>query len=546
MSRNANLGFSIKQANLNLATLNSQIADQSNRMKHLNDEISRFKILSEEIQKMKAEEKIALSQIQQELEQRDKLTNSALSDLSEKLSTKAEATDATAKELQSLLTNITDIVSSIDTHQVGDNGDNGESNPTLQSRSVVIDTPIPEPEFKPSEVDNDTIARDICLIQMGDGSNDVKLSKNTNGEELFTLSNDLGGIMLNKIDSEDGWIIESSIDNELNFHYNSLSNQPLTVTPSGLKVPRIDVGGHTITNISGVINDETVNNKTIPTTAAVVKYMNSNLKKIGIMKCVQQGISGSSSLVMDESIISQQPSITSSSEDITLKSGGGIGAEPSVVAEPEAITMKDCNIGVIDVGHGKTLLIENETNSISFRDGNKIISPIFSHENGVEINNKFSLKNDVGTLCIYQGSETDLVGRFVKITKRIHQIDDLFVPEVRLPSEQSSDIFGVIKSKIENRYVTNNIIYKLNPSFTYVLVASSGIIRIPKIKETFETGAILLPDKVGMPTNNYGTPGQALAKTKLKEIDACVSKCIPMIKVLSFEGNDMIVQIING
>lgn len=507
MTRNLNTGFSIKQASLNLNAINHQMSDQQNKLRQHNEEIDKLKVCINNILQTRVDEQSILSQIQNELKERDLLTADAISAMSDQISNISSTNNNDNHEqLQTLLSNITETISTIGVYDA-------DSQSTSFAERMI--TPIPDPEFTPEEVDDDCVARDIHVIQMGDDSTDMKLSKNENGEELCTFTNKLGGILLNKSGIKDGWIIESSADAEMNVHYNAMSNTPLTITPSGISTTSLNINDVFIDNITPTITEESINNKTIPTTSAIVKYINANLKKLGIMKQINPDA------IID---IVEQPTVT-----------------------PE-LSMKDCNIGVVDVGKGKTLLIENETNSISFRDANRIITPQFTYENGLEISDKFSLRNDVGTLCIYRGSEVDLVGKFVKITKSMYQYDDLFVPEVRAPTEFTSDIYGIIKQKIENRYVYNNRIYKLDPKLTYVLVANSGIIKIPKINESIKTGDVLLPDNQGNPTNNYGLPSSSndVNKSKLKEIKACISKCIPMIKVISFDNDSMFVQVFNG
>lgn len=554
---NQNTGFSIKQQKLHLNALDAMFNAQQTELKRIlkimeesqletqkiNDEIAACSQRINEIHDDKNEEKDTLLQLRTELEERESTITSKLNSMAESISSISNVSN---DQLQTILTNISETIAGIETYEVP---------------SDLADEPMeraftPSPEFKPNEIDEEAVAYDIQMIQIGNGSTDLKLSSNDNGEEICTLTNKMGGILLNKTGGEDGWIIEGGVDGEsLNFHYNSLQNSPLKINPSGIEVSRLNMGGHTVTDIATTINEETINNKTIPTTASIIKYINANIKKAGVMNQLKSIPSSTEEISTDtESLTlgisveafassSREPFMETSSMDPVTESLEGVSMDSL-----EVPTMKDCNIGIVDVGEGKTLLIENDTNTISFRDADKIITPKFTYDNGLEISDRFALRNDIGTLCVYQGSETDLIGKFVKVTKNIRQQDDLFIPEVKTPTEANSDIFGIIKQKIETRYVYNNMIYTLDPTLTYVLVVSQGILKIPKIKGDIKTGEVLLADSKGNPTSNYGKAADSntSSKNKLREIYQCVKKCIPMLKVLAFDGDDMFVQVLNG
>ena len=135
-----------------------------------------------------------------------------------------------------------------------------------------------------------------------------------------------------------------------------------------------------------------------------------------------------------------------------------------------------CDISTIDIDGKHSLLIQNNSCSVSFKDNTGLYTMSASSMDGLRINDTFKLANDDGILCcisvtnIPKGCKlSDLSGLFVAYTKHIKRIqssDDehntLYVPEIYIPSDATSVIVGVVSKVITSDYYTkSNRIYSL-------------------------------------------------------------------------------------
>ena len=256
---------------------------------------------------------------------------------------------------------------------------------------------------------------DVLQINMGNTS--FMINRDKNNKQINTILNDIGGLALKKNNSENTWLIDSTNDSEMSFHYNSSDNKPFTITPSEIKTPTISINGKSISQIATAINNETINDKSIPTVNAIVKYINANLQRMGLYNKLNN--------TADINVSSQQMQQPITSSSVPVK----------------------CNISTVTTQNGDTLLIENDSKSISLLDNNSNITPItVSSSHGLSVGNNFKLVNSPGILCKFVSSHpiSSLKGKFVELTGTIStKIDDLIIPDVRLSDKLSTMVYDI-------------------------------------------------------------------------------------------------------
>ena len=354
---------------------------------------------------------------------------------------------------------------------------------------------------------------DVLQIELGDTK--ISIDKDANDKEICSIENDFGGIAFRKHDSEDVWFLNRNENSEMEFHYNTMENAPLAVTPDNVKISKLSLNGKSVSKIATAINDNTAHNDTIPTVSAVVNYVNTNLKRLNLLNAV-----GGS----ETSTISSTPtsSTTTSTEE----------------RNTETSHAPNCNISTINTGAGKSLLIENETNSISLKDNeSNIVSISASLTDGLKVSNKFKLNNTGGILCKFIEDNGELtVGRFVELTGSVVEMDDLIIPEVKLTDKLSTMVYGVIKSRVQEEYVKDNKVYKLDTDNEYITIIKEGLIEIPFDEGgSFELGSLLVAGSLGVPTYN---------KNNAEAIKFCVEKKVPMAKVVSKLKDNLVVDVV--
>lgn len=358
---------------------------------------------------------------------------------------------------------------------------------------------------------------DVLQIELGDTK--ISIDKDANDKEICSIENDFGGIAFRKHDSEDVWFLNRNKNSEMEFHYNTMENSPLAVSPDDVKISKLSLNGKSISKIATAINDNTAHNDTIPTVSAVVNYVNTNLKRLNLLNAV--GGSETSA------------SVSTSSTNVTP-----ITSTPTEERNSESSHAPNCNISTINTGAGKSLLIENETNSISLKDNeSNIVSISASLTDGLKVGNKFKLNNTGGILCKFIEDNGELtVGRFVELTGSIVEMDDLIIPEVKLTDKLSTMVYGVIKSRVQEEYVKDNKVYKLDTDNEYITIIKEGLIEIPFDEGgSFDLGSLLVAGSLGVPTYN---------KNNAEAIKFCVEKKVPMAKVVSKLKGNLVVDVV--
>ena len=358
---------------------------------------------------------------------------------------------------------------------------------------------------------------DVLQIELGDTK--ISIDKDANDKEICSIENDFGGIAFRKHDSEDVWFLNRNKNSEMEFHYNTMENSPLAVSPDDVKISKLSLNGKSISKIATAINDNTAHNDTIPTVSAVVNYVNTNLKRLNLLNAV--GGSETSA------------SVSTSSTNVTPTT-----STPTEERNSESSHAPNCNISTINTGAGKSLLIENETNSISLKDNeSNIVSISASLTDGLKVGNKFKLNNTGGILCKFIEDNGELtVGRFVELTGSIVEMDDLIIPEVKLTDKLSTMVYGVIKSRVQEEYVKDNKVYKLDTDNEYITIIKEGLIEIPFDEGgSFDLGSLLVAGSLGVPTYN---------KNNAEAIKFCVEKKVPMAKVVSKLKGNLVVDVV--
>lgn len=393
--------------------------------------------------------------------------------------------------------------------------------PQLETREIVSSIP----EFKSLDITNESkyseygSLDDVIQISLGDTK--ISIDKDDKDREICSLTNEVGGIAFKKSDSEDVWLMNRNKESDMEFHFNTLENTPLSINSSGISTTKLSLNGNPITNIAKAINDTTINDKTVPTVGAIVKYINANLQKMNLINKLTEGnVSIAANVKKDE----VKNEVKSSS--------------PQSSPQPPP----QCNISTISTTNGKSLLIENESNSFSLKDNEfNIISISASSTDGLRVGDKFKLNNNSGTLCKFVGNVNidgdgeGVVGKFVELTGSIIKIDDLIIPEVRLSNKLSTMIYGIVKTRLQNEYVKENRIYKLGDDSEFVSVIKKGFIEISVNDGSFELGSLLVAGKNGIPTYN---------KNNVDAVQFCINKKVPMVKVISRSDDKLIVEVV--
>lgn len=171
-------------------------------------------------------------------------------------------------------------------------------------------------------------------------------------------------------------------------------------------------------------------------------------------------------------------------------------------------------VRLMRTNHGTTLLVENDTTSISFRDNNKnIVTVKASYEDGLNIGNKYKLHNNSGILCQLitppVQNPTDnisYIGRFVEVTGKALKLGELIVPEVQLSTNLNPKVYGVIRDIPKNEFVKGNKVHDLNDNYSFVTVSYKGLMETNLFIESdgpttnfIPIGTIFVADADGKP-----------------------------------------------
>lgn len=418
-----------------------------------------------------------------------------------------------------------------------------------------------EPEFKVISNENNKYSNcstleDVMEIKMNNSS--FSINTDENEREICSISNEIGGLAFRKNGSDDVWLVDRNKDSEMEFHFNSMSNIPLSINPRGVRMSNMSLNGKTISKIASAINSETINDNTIPTVNAIVKYINSNLQRMNLLNKLTENkhnvniVTSKSnddvkSIASTDNATNSTPDNTTAPDvttttDTTEATSNTNTTETSIddntntSATRNAITIPQCNISSINTKYGNSLLVENESNSISLKDNEfNIVTISASANDGLIINDTFKLKNNIGTLCVFKSENNEpTIGRFVELTGSYIKLNELIVPEVKLTNKLTSMVYGVINNIPKNEYVYNNEIYALNSEMEYVTVINKGFMEIQMDECTFEIGSLLVAGRLGIPTLNKNNDA----------IRFCIDKRLPMVKVISIDNNKLISEIV--
>lgn len=383
------------------------------------------------------------------------------------------------------------------------------SEDSLSDRQFISTSEFKAPDTNESKYSEYSSLDDVLQIKLGDTQ--ISINKDENNREICSITNEVGGLAFRKQSSDDVWLLDRNKNSEMEFHFNTMDNIPFSINPNGIKVPKISLNGKTISNVANSINNETINDKTIPTVSAIVKYINTNLQRMNLINILNE--SNGTKHMTDIEKSDAQNTIPVSSTNVPL-----------------------CNISTVKTDKGHSLLIENESNSFTLKDSdNNLISISASLNDGLNVGNTFKLNNTKGILCKFNDNNGKLsVGKFVELTGSVIKINDLIVPEVRLTNKLTTMVYGIINSHVQHEFIKSNKIYKLDND-NFVTVVKKGFIEIPVEEGSFELGSLLVAGKDGSLTYN---------KNNADAIKFCVNKKIPMAKIISKINENLVVEIV--
>ena len=407
---------------------------------------------------------------------------------------------------------------------------------------------------------NCSTLEDVMEIKMSNSS--FSINTDESEREICSISNEIGGLAFRKNGSDDVWLLDRNKDSEMEFHFNSMSNIPLSINPRGVRMSNMSLNGKTISKIASAINSETINDNTIPTVNAIVKYINSNLQRMNLLNKLTENKhninittsashDGVKNVASTDNTTNSTPDNTTAPDTTTTDttttdtteatsntntSEASIEDNTNASATRNTITIPQCNISSINTKFGNSLLVENESNSISLKDNEfNVVTISASANDGLIINDTFKLKNNIGTLCVFKSENNEpMLGRFVELTGSYIKLNELIVPEVKLTNKLTSMVYGVINNIPKNEYVYNNEIYVLNSEMEYVTVINKGFMEIQMDECTFEIGSLLVAGRLGVPTLNKNNDA----------IRFCIDKRLPMVKVISIDNNKLISEIV--
>ena len=384
-----------------------------------------------------------------------------------------------------------------------------------QSDDLSLERESTIPEFKSLNINESQYSEygsldDVLQIKLGETK--ISIDKADDNREICSITNEVGGLAFRKQGSDDVWLLDRNKDSEMEFHFNSMDNVPLSINPYGVKMSKMSLNGKTISGIANSINKETINDKTIPTVGAIVKYINANLQRMNLLNKL------------------------TNRNNMIINDGNDNGNTVDKI-ERSDISVPHCNISTINTANGNSLLIENESNSFSLKDDEfNIISISASSTDGLKVGDKFKLNNNDGMLCKFNKDNGELsIGKFVELTGSVIKIDDLIIPEVRLTNKLSTMVYGIINAQLQNEFVKKNKIYELNNENEFVSIIKKGLIEIPVNDSSFELGSLLVAGKSGVPTYN---------KNNELAVKFCIDKKVPMVKVISKLDKKLVVEVV--
>lgn len=373
------------------------------------------------------------------------------------------------------------------------------------------------------------------VLQIMLGNTKLTVDKDNSTREMCSISNDSGGMVLRRTDSKDVWIIDREADREMTFRFNDMDTIPLTLTPTGIKTNCVTMNGKTVTDVAKTITEESVNDKTIPTVGAIVKYINSNLQKLNLLKAIGGTANGLSVGDVD----SQTVKINEKANVV------GVDGNVTVTDTPIRNADISATVTTVDTIHGPTLLVENATNSIALRDVMQNIMTIrTSSSDGLIVGDRFKMRSLKGKVFKMMGTHSfdDVKGKFIETTGNVEVIDGVIIPEVKLTSHLSSVVCGVVNGLIVDEFVIDNVIHHIpvESEGMYITAIRDGFMNIPSASVIVSTksdqdvgvGSILLAGKNGSPT------------LKPEGVKFAVRRMLPAMKVIGVRDDELIVEVL--
>ena len=373
------------------------------------------------------------------------------------------------------------------------------------------------------------------VLQIMLGNTKLTVDKDDSTREMCSISNDSGGMVLRRTDSKDVWIIDREADREMSFRFNDMDTIPLTLTPTGIKTNCVTMNGKTVTDVAKTITEESVNDKTIPTVGAIVKYINSNLQKLNLLKAIGGTANGLSVGDVD----SQTVKINEKTNVV------GVDGNVTVTDTPIRNADISATVTTVDTIHGPTLLVENATNSIALRDVMQNIMTIrTSSSDGLIVGDRFKMRSLKGKVFKMMGTHSfdDVKGKFIETTGNVEVIDGIIIPEVKLTSHLSSVVCGVVNGLIVDEFVIDNVIHHIpvESEGMYITAIRDGFMNIPSASVIVSTksdqdvgvGSILLAGKNGSPT------------LKPEGVKFAVRRMLPAMKVIGVRDDELIVEVL--
>ena len=340
--------------------------------------------------------------------------------------------------------------------------------------------------------------------------NGVEVFPTSKGDQLLcSIKTDYGGLAVDKDGSEDRWIVERNVDDTLKFHFNSEEETPLSVNRDGISTPKLTLNDKSVTSIATAINADTISSKTIPTTKALVDFVNANVIKANVEAAI------------------------SPAAPVTTRETTNVPHLPS------------CDISTIDTPDGKSLLISNSSSSISFKNSGSVVTLKPSLTDGLVVGDKFKLTNDSGMLCVLKDGSLDddtIEGRYVEYTGTVLELDDILILEVQVLKDVVSSVTcGIIGKDLKNQttYTHQNRVYKLplaneqGQKYHFVTIFNSGIHYVKTHPGEFAKGTLLVPSKEGYAIR--GTDNLA---------NFCVSHVIPRAKVVGIIDDKVVAMLV--
>lgn len=459
----------------------------------------------------------------QELLVKTKMIDTLSTDV-DKLKGKESATPEELKTLQSELETLKSTIKEIDSLKDEINAIKSDDQTEIKKELLdALNKSIPKFTTEQEEKSDDCVTRSPIrcdfpfeIPKSEDGTdgwaiNGIEVVPTSKDEQrLCSISTDYGGIAIDKSGSDDRWVIERNDGDKLKIHFNSDETVPLTITRNGASTPHLTVGDKSITSIATVINEDTISSKSVPTTKAIVDFVNANVIKSNV-----------------ESIVNGEKSRSA----------------PHTPVAAHAPQLPSCDISTIETSEGKSLLIDNSSSSISVKKDGSIITVKPSLTNGLMINDAYKLANDPGMLCILKDDSIgDIEGRYVEYTGNVIEVNGILIMEVQILKETISSVTcGIVGKDLKNQktYTHGNKIYKLpkvgedGHKYHYITIFNSGIHYVKVKPGKFAKGMMLVPGKEGLADRG----SDSLSKF-------CMDNMIPRAKVVSLINEKVVAMLV--